>query len=97
MQLHQASRRTYDHRIREHVYRTRNPHLFPDLHVPRSTTATWLQRGCPTVVSCTPTQDDVAALRVHIENLETRGAADQGLLPGVAVRLPSRGHRPSAA
>ena len=63
-------RRTYDHRIREHVCRTRNPNLFPDLRIPRSTTATWLQRGCPTVVSCDPSHDDVTVLRERMEKLE---------------------------
>lgn len=65
-------RRTYDHRIRAHVCRTRNPNLFPDLRIPRSTAATWLQRGCPTVVSCDPSHDDVTVLRERLEKLEAR-------------------------
>ena len=51
---------------REHVYRTRNPNLFPDLRIPRSTSATWLRGGCPSVVSYTRLSDDVAAPRARI-------------------------------
>ena len=72
MQAHQASRRTYDHRIREHIYRTRNPNLFPALRIPRSTTATWLRRGSRPVVSCTRPSDDVTTLRAQVATLETR-------------------------
>ena len=72
MQLHQPIRRSYDHRIRDHIYRTRNPNLFPNLRIPRSTTATWLRRGCPPVVTCTRQPDEVAALHARIAMLETR-------------------------
>jgi hypothetical protein len=53
-------------------YRTRNPTLFPHLRIPRSTTATWLRRRCPTVVSCDPPDDDVTILGERIETLEAR-------------------------
>jgi hypothetical protein len=72
MQLHQSSRRAYDHRIREHICRTKNPNLFPDLRIPRSTTTSWLRRPLPTVVSCQPQLEDVAAFRERIHTLETR-------------------------
>ena len=72
MQLHQSSRRTYDHRIREHICRTRNPNLFPELRIPRSTTTTWLRRPLPAVVSCQPQLEDVPVLRERIHKLETR-------------------------
>ncbi len=72
MQPRHASRRAYDHRIREHVYWTRNPNLFPELRIPRSTTASWLRRGSPAVVSCHPHLDDVTCLRERIQKLETR-------------------------
>ena len=72
MQLHQSSRRAYDHRIREHICRTRNPALFPELRIPRSTTTSWLRRPLPTVVSCRPQLEDVVALRERIHKLETR-------------------------
>jgi len=72
MQLHQSSRRTYDHRIREHICRTRNPNLFPEMRIPRSTTTSWLRRPLPTVVSCQPQLEDVAVLREQVDKLETR-------------------------
>ncbi len=72
MQLHQSVRRTYDHRIREHVCRASDPNLVPELRIPRSTTASWLRRGCPPVVSCHPQFDDVAGLRERLQELETR-------------------------
>ena len=72
MQLHQPPRRTYDHRIREHICRTRNPSLFPELRIPRSTTTSWLRRPLPSVVSCQRQLEDVAVLRERIHKLETR-------------------------
>ena len=72
MQLHQPLRRTYDHRIREHIYRTRNPTLFPELRIPRSTTTSWLRRPLPTVVSRQRRLEDVAVLREQVDKLETR-------------------------
>jgi len=69
MQLHQSSRRTYDHRIREHICRTRNPNLFPELRIPRSTTTSWLRRPLPTIVSCQPQFEDVAAFCESIHKL----------------------------
>ena len=72
MQLHQSVRRTYDHRIREHVCRASDPNLFPELRIPRSTTASWLRRGLPTVVSCRSELEDVAVLRERIHTLDTR-------------------------
>ena len=45
------SRRRHDHRIREIVCRTGNPRIFQHLRIPRSTTASWMSRGRPSVVS----------------------------------------------
>ena len=72
MQLHQSSRRAYDHRIRQHICRTRNPNLFPELIIPHSTTASWLRRPLPTVVSCQPQLENVTVLRERVHKLETR-------------------------
>jgi len=38
------SRRTYDHRVKEQIIRTRNPDLFPELGIPRSTALSWIRR-----------------------------------------------------
>ena len=67
-----SPRRAYDHQIREHICRTRNPTLFPELRISRSTTASWLRRGLPTVVSCQEQLEDVGVLREHIDKLEAR-------------------------
>jgi hypothetical protein len=45
------SRRSYDHRIREIVCETGNPRIFQRLRIPRSTMASWLSRGRPSVIS----------------------------------------------
>jgi len=81
MQLHQSPRRTYDHRIREHICRTRNPSLFPELRIPRSTTTSWLRRPLPTVVSCQPQRESVVVLRERIHKLETRARTLAAVLP----------------
>jgi len=72
MQLHKSLLRTYDHRIREHICRTRNPNFFPELRIPRSTTTSWLRRPLPIVVSCQRQIEDVAVLREQVDKLETR-------------------------
>jgi putative transposase len=72
MQFHQSSRRAYDHRIREHICRTRNPALFPELRIPRSTTTSWLRRPLPVVVSCQAQPEDVVALHERMPRLEAR-------------------------
>jgi putative transposase len=72
MQAFHSPRRTYDHRIREHICRTRNPNLFPELRIPRSTTTSWLRRPLPTVVSCQPQPEDVRLLREQVDRLQTR-------------------------
>jgi putative transposase len=43
-------RRAYDHRIRDLVCAERSPALFAQLDIPRSTTASWIRRGCRPVV-----------------------------------------------
>jgi len=58
--------RVYDHRIRQLVWETGDPHLFPELHIPRSTLAGWLKDPPPEVVitDCLVTNDLSLALRV---------------------------------
>ncbi len=43
--------RMYDHRIRELICKTGNPHLFAELNIPKSTIRGWLKRGAPKVIS----------------------------------------------
>ena len=58
--------RVYDHRLRQAVWETGNTHLFPELHIPRSTLAGWLRDPPPDVVTadCLVTNDLALALRV---------------------------------
>ena len=68
--LHARFRRTWDHRIREDICRTQNPNLYPGLDIPRSTTASWLRRDCPQVVTLEPIAEDARALRQRNDKLE---------------------------
>jgi len=43
--------RVYDHRLKQAVFRSRNPYLFPELAIPRSTALGWIKRGVPEVVT----------------------------------------------
>ena len=45
------AKRSYDHRIKRQIALTRNPHLFPGLNIPVSTTKNWINRGVGDVVS----------------------------------------------
>jgi hypothetical protein len=65
-------RRAYDHRLREHVYRTGARALGHGLHVPRSTVSTWKRRGLRSVVTLEPFQQDRQQLLCTIEKLKTR-------------------------
>jgi hypothetical protein len=67
-----SPRRAYDHRIREHICRTRNPNLVAELRIPRSTTTSWLRRPLSTVVSCQRQLQDVAVLREQVDKLQAR-------------------------
>ncbi len=58
--------RVYDHRLRQAVWEGQDPHLFPELHIPRSTLAGWLKAPPPDVVTadCLDTNDLALALRL---------------------------------
>ena len=66
-------RHTYDHRMRDLVCEERDPMLFRDLGVPRSTAASWIRRGPRPVVSAEILALDIAeAIRTE---LRARGGA----------------------
>lgn len=67
-----TSRRRYDHRIRDHVARTGNVDLFPELDIPRSTARSWVRRGPSAVVSLEHELDDVRVLRERLVRVERR-------------------------
>ena len=64
--------RAYDHRIRDLVCEERNPDLFAQLGIPRSTAASWIRRGSRPVVTTELVAQDEQALRVRILKLERR-------------------------
>lgn len=65
-------RRSYDHRLREHVQRTGARSLGHGLYVPRSTISTWKRRGPRPVVTLQPFEQDRQQLLATIDKLEVR-------------------------
>ena len=65
-------RRAYDHRIRDLVCEERDPALFAQLGIPRSTTASWIRRGCRPVVTTELFAQDEQQLRARVLKLERR-------------------------
>ena len=67
-----SPRRAYDHRIRQLICATKDPRIFPDLGIPRSTTASWIARG-PRPVETASRFDPVGVeLEVRVLLLERR-------------------------
>jgi putative transposase len=65
-------RRAYDHRLRDLVCEERNPMLFHDLGVPRSTAASWIRRGQRPVVSIEILAMDQHELQAEVLALQRR-------------------------
>jgi putative transposase len=65
-------RRAYDHRIRDLVCEKRNPALFAQLGIPRSTASSWIRRGSRPVVTTELFGQDEQALRARVLKLERR-------------------------
>ena len=64
--------RAYDHRIRDLVCEERDPALFAQLGIPRSTTASWIRRGSRPVVTTELFAQGEQALRAKVLKLERR-------------------------
>ena len=64
--------RVYDHRLRQAVWERQNPHLFPELRIPRSTLAGWLRDPPPDVVTADCLVTDDLALALKVKKLERR-------------------------
>ena len=64
--------RAYDHRIRDLVCEKRDPALFAQLGIPRSTAATWIRRGSRPVVTAELFARNEQQLRVQVRKLERR-------------------------
>jgi putative transposase len=67
-----ACRRAYDHRMRDLVCEEKDPSLFRDLGVPRSTAVSWIRRGPRPVVSADVLTSDAAELQAEILALRRR-------------------------
>ena len=65
-------RRAYDHRLRDLVCEERDPALFPQLGIPRSTVASWIRRGSRDIVTTELFAEDEHALRARVLRLERR-------------------------
>ncbi len=65
-------RRAYDHRIRDLVCASRDPSLFADLGIPRSTARSWLRRGSQAVVSSSVLDDEHQRLQLEVLKLRRR-------------------------
>ena len=86
------SRRSYDHRIREIVCQTGNPRIFQHLHIPRSTTASWLSRGHRRVVSL-DWHHDIASVLDENEKLKRRAQRQTAIIRLLVVLLKLSGFR----
>jgi len=82
-------RRAYDHRLRDLVCDARDPALFAQLRIPRSTAASWIRRGARPVVTTELFGEDEQQLRARVVKLERRVQLLLGIvrLVFVLVRL----------
>ena len=81
------TRRTYDHQIREMIWETGNPDLFPELKIPRSTIRSWLHRGIPDVVMCDLLSAEKAELLAEMQELRHRAAVLGAIVGPLFVML----------
>ena len=89
----QRKRCTYDHRVKTQVIAARNPNLFPELEIPRSTASSWIRRGLGNVVSFDEVGQTEAHFRERIAKLERRVAMLTAVLRLVLVLLRLSGFR----
>lgn len=75
-----ATTRVYDHRVRELICATGDPNLFPELAIPRSTTAGWLREGAREVVTAEVLTKTDDALRIENIKLRRRLAVQAAVL-----------------
>jgi len=87
-----GSRRSYDHRIREIVCQTGNPQIFRHLRIPRSTTASWLSRERPSVVSL-DWDHHIASVLDENERLKRRTERQTAIIRLLVVLLKLSGFR----
>jgi len=78
--------RTYDHRIREAIGFTGNPHLFDNIPIPVSTRRTWASGRVEPVVSSAEADLRVYELLDQLDRLRRRIKQQAGII-GLLVRL----------
>ena len=83
---HRRAHQAYDHRIREAIAVTGNPHLHGNIPIPISTRRTWASGQIPSVVTCEKTDLEVYQLLDRVDRLERR-VKEQGAIIGLLVRL----------
>jgi hypothetical protein len=87
------SRRAYDHRIKDQILRAGDPHLFPELEIPRSTAVSWIRRDVGEVISLDQGDEGERALRNRAARLERRIAMLMAVLRLVLALLRVSGFR----
>jgi len=86
-------RRTYDHRVKAQIIAAGNPHLFPELQIPLSTSRSWIRRGVGTVVTFDAPVEGEAQLRDRIAKVEQRVAKLAAVLGLVLALLRVSGFK----
>jgi hypothetical protein len=79
-------RRTYDHRLRDAIAATGNPHLFRDVAIPRSTRRTWAGGDVRPVIAAVDVELEVYNLLDQVDQLRQR-AKVQATVIGLLMRL----------
>ena len=83
---HRREHRTYDHRIREAIGFTGNPHLYRNIPIPISTRRTWASSRVEPVVTSDEADLKAYELLEELDRLRRR-AKQQAAIVGLLVRL----------
>jgi hypothetical protein len=62
--------RSYDPRLKQAIAHSRDPNLFPELAIPRSTALGWIRRGLPDVVTAADLDLNTQALLIENRRLQ---------------------------
>ena len=84
-------RQSYDHRLRDAIAATGNPHLFPDVAIPRSTRRTWARGDIRPVVASSGVELEVYELLGRIETLRQRSKRQAATIGFLVQLLKLRG------
>ena len=73
-----ARYRAYDHRVKQMIFESGHPDLFPSLKIPRSTALTWIRRGVQPVVT-------LPSLDLPVQELAKENESDRQELNAAAA------------